>query len=217
MNADEVKSRAKKIATDAQDVRAQTRDLVVDVIRSSSDALGRFPEAVERVVDGAREGLSDVADDRKADVLREVMDGLSDGLGKGAEAVKLTLEEASSRGQKFADDDLKGTVDDLRTLESLLVDRVSQLIKSGATLTGDQAKDLVSHARRAAEGMRPAISSAIEAAEKNPVKLATDTASVAAGASRKVVGGLFSAVAGVLDGVGDAISGKADGKSDKAE
>lgn len=214
MNAEEVKSRAREIASDAKDVRTRTKDLVVDVLKSGSDAAGRFPEAVERVAEGAREGLKDVADERQAEVLREVMDGLSDGLGRGAEAVKLSLEEARDRGQKFTDEELRGTVEDLRALEELLVERITKLVKSGARVSGEQAKDLLTHAQRAGKGMRPAIGSAIEAAEKNPIGLAKDTASVAAGASRRAVGSLFQAVAGVLDGVGETISGKEKAKED---
>jgi len=208
MNAEEVKSRAREIASDAKDVRNRTRNLVVDVLKSGSDAVGRFPEAVERVAEGAREGLKDVAEERHAEVLREVMDGMSDGLGRGAEAVKLTLEEARDRGQKFTTEELRGTVEDLRALEQLLVERITKLVKTGAKVSGEQAKDLLTHAQRAGQGMRPAIGSAIEAAEKNPIGLAKDTASVAAGASRRAVGSLFQAVAGVLDGVGETISGK---------
>lgn len=215
MNAEEVKSRAREIAADAKDVRTRTRNLVVDVLKSGGDAAGRFPKAVERIAEGAREGLKDVAAERHADVLREVMDGLGDGLSHGASAMKLTLEEARDRGQKFTSEEVRGAVDDLKALESLLVERVSRLVESGAKVSTEQAGDLMTHARRAASGMRPAISSAIEAAEKDPVGLAKDTASVAAGASRRAMGSLFQAVAGVLDGVGEAIGGKRDEKKDE--
>ncbi|PCI11614.1 hypothetical protein COB72_00250 [bacterium] len=209
----EVQVRAKKIATDAKDVREQTRDLVMDVIRHSGDTLGQFPKAVNRVVDGAREGLDSVVEDRQADVLRDVMDGVSDGLSKGANAVKYTFEEANKRGQDFAKDEIVGTLKDLRALESLFVDRMGQLVKSSVKLPIEQSKDLLSHAQNAAKGIRPAVGSAIEAAEKNPVGLTKETASVAVDATRRVTGSLFQAVAGVIDGVGDAIGGKSD--SDK--
>jgi hypothetical protein len=212
--AEEIKARAREIAADARDVRARTRELVLDVIKSGSQAVGRFPAAVDRVIEGAREGLNEVADERRAEVLREVMDGLSDGLGRGASAVKLSLEEARGRGQNFAADEVRATVADLKAIESLLVERLTRLVKNSAAVSGEQARDLLVHAQRAAQGMRPAIASAIEAAEKNPVTLAKDTASVAAGAGRRAVGSLFQAVAGVLDGVGEAIGGKREQKKD---
>lgn len=209
----EVQARAKKIASDAKDVREQTRDLVMDVIRHSGDTLGQFPKAVNRVVDGAREGLDTVVDDKQADILRDVMNGVSDGLSKGANAVKYTLEEANERGQDFAKDEIVGTIKDLHALESLFVERMGSLVKASVKLPIEQSKDLIGHAQRSAEGIRPAIGSAIEAAEKNPTGLAKETASVAVGATRKVTGSLFQAVAGVIDGVGGAIGGKSD--SDK--
>ena len=214
MEGNEVQERAKKIASDAKDVREQTRELVMDVIRHGGDTLGQFPKAVNRVVDGAREGLDSVVEERQADVLRDVMDGVSDGLSKGANAVKYTLEEANDRGRGFAKDEILGTISDLHALESLFVERMGKLVKSSVKLPIEQSKDLLNHAQRTVEGVRPAIGSAIEAAEKNPVALTKDTASVAVGASRWVAGSLFQAVAGVLDGVGDAIGGKSDADKD---
>jgi len=214
MKDEEVQERAKKIVASANDIREQTRDLVTDIIRHRGDALGQFPKAVNRVVDGAREGLDSVVEDRQADVLRDVMDGLSDGLSKGANAVRYTLEEASDRGHNFAKDEIVGTLKDLRVLESLFVDRMGQLIKSSVKLPVEQSKDLLIHAQNAAKSIRPAVGSAIEIAEKNPIGLTKETASVAVGVTRRVTGSLFQAVAGVLDGVGDAIGGKSD--SDKS-
>jgi hypothetical protein len=208
MNPTDVKARAEKIARDASDVRQQTRDLVLDVLRSGGEAVGRFPQTVEKVLAGAHAGVEQVAKERQADVLREVIDGVTEGFAKGAEAVKLTVEEARDRGQQFATDEVKGTVNDLRALESLLVERLGRMIKSGVSLTATQSADLLSHAKRAGKGMQPSISSAITAAEKDPLGLAKDTASVAAGASRRAVGSLFQALGGVLDGVGEVISGK---------
>jgi len=203
----ETEEKAERIAAEAKDVRERTRDLVVDVLRSGKDSIGRLPSAAGRVLEGAWRGVENVAEERRADVFRDVIDGLSDGLSRGAHAVKLTVEEAKSRGQSYAKDEIKGTVQDLRTLESIFVERIETLVKSSASTTSEQARDLVSHARRAASGMRPEIKSAIEAAERHPFGLAKETASVAAGASRRAAGSLLQGIAGVLEGLGDLIGG----------
>ena len=74
---------------------------------------------------------------------------------QGAHAVKLTIEEAKSRGESFTEDEIKSAAEDLRALESMFVERIEVLAKSSATETSQQAGDLVSHARNALSSIQP--------------------------------------------------------------
>ncbi len=203
----ETERKAEHIAAEANEVRRRTRDLVVDVLRSGKDSAGRLAGTAQRVLEGAWRGVESVAEERRADVFRDVIDGLSEGLSRGAYAVKLTVEEASGRGQSYAEDEIKGAAQDLRTLESMFVERIEALVRSSANTTSQQARDLVDHARNAVSGIRPEIKSAIEAAEKHPLGLAKETASVATGVSRRVAGSLLQGIADVLENLGDAVGG----------
>jgi|GEM_PF-3533590 len=207
MQEQETERKAEQIAAEAKDVRERTRVLVVDTLKNGAETVSRLPNAAGKVLDGAWRGVERVADEKQADVLREVIDGISEGLSQGANAVKYTLEEAKSRGQTYTEEEIKGTAQDLRALESMFVERIEKLVKSSAGTSADQARDLLGHARRAATDMMPEIKAAIETAEQQPLDLAREAASVAAGASRLATGSLLKGIAGVIDGLGGAVSG----------
>ncbi len=205
MDAKEIRERAEQIVEQADGVRRKTQDLVLDVVRSGEDAVRGLPAAVEEVIEGAGEGLKTIAEEQRAEVLRQVIDGISDGVGKTAEAFKLALEEASGRGRQFADEEVRGTVEDLKTIGSLLGDRLDQFVRHTARTMDEQVQDLARHARRAASDARPAIESAIDAAREHPLELGRDAAKVAGEAARLGVGSLLSAIGGALDGLGRAL------------
>ncbi len=207
--------RARQIAAQADDVRRQTQCLVVDALKSGKESIGHLPSIAMRVFDGAWRGVEEVTDEKRADVLRDVIDGLSDGMSQGAHAVKLTIEEAKSRGESFTEDEIKSAAEDLRALESMFVERIEVLAKSSATETSQQAGDLVSHARNALSSIQPDIASAITAVEQHPVGLVKETASVAVGVSRRAAGSLLQGIAGVLESFGDAVDGGRPGSGDK--
>ncbi len=198
---------AEQIAAEVKDVRARTRTLVVDLVRHGTEPISRLPETAGRILDGAIKGVANVAEEKKADVLGEVIDGLADGFTRGANAMRFTFEEAKSRGQAYTQDEIKTAMEDLQTLESMFVERVEQLVKSGLITSADQSRDLLEHAKRAAGGMRPEIESAIKAARNHPINLVKESASVATGVSRRAVGSLLQAIGGVLDGAGEVIGG----------
>ncbi len=216
MDAKEVRERAEQIAEQADDVRRKTQDLVLDVVRSGEQAVRGLPAAVEEVIEGASEGLREIAENKRAEVLKEVLDGISDGVSKTAEAFRLALEEASGRGRQFADDEVRGTVEDLKTIASLLGDRLEQFARNAARTMDEQVQDLASHARRAASDARPAIESAIDAARAHPLDLGRDAAKVAGEAARLGVGSLLSAIGGALDGLGKALRDEQAGEGEKA-
>jgi len=217
MSTEDTEQRAEKIASDADDVRAKTRTLVVDAVRHSADTLQSLPEIVSEALEGAWKGLGNLADDQKASVFREVIDGVSEGVSTSATAIKLTAQEAQGRGKQFAKNELKGTADDLRTLESLFTERISKLATSSVDVTSDQAKDLIAHAKRIMKTVRPTIESAVGTIERQPIQFAKESATVAAGATRKAAGSLLQGVAGVLDGLGDIVGGSTKEPSDEKD
>lgn len=203
----ETRRKAEHIAAEANEVRRRTRDLVIDALRSGKDSAGRLTDTAQRVLEGAWRGVENIAEEKRADVFRDVIDGLSEALSRGAYAVKLTVEEAGGRGQSYLEDEIKGATQDLRTLESIFVERIEALVRSSANTTSQQTSDLINHARNAVSGIRPQIESAIEAAEKHPLGLAKETASVASGVSRRAAGSLLQGIAGVLGDLGDTVGG----------
>lgn len=196
---------AERIASEGTDVRERVRDLVNKVAGQGRKTLSELTDETTEILRGAGEGVKSAASSERGEVLGEVIDGVSDGLSRAANATKLALEEAEGRGEQFAEEDLQRTIDDLKTLERMFVDAVSNLAQSASRTAWGEMKDAAAHATRAAESMRPSIEDALQAAASHPVKLAGEAASAGAAATRQAVGSLFQVVGGLLAGAGDVI------------
>jgi len=198
---------AEKIAAEGADVRERVRRLVLDTA-GGGVGLKTLRESASSILSGVSRAVRDAGQDESRTVLNETVQGISDGFASAAQATKLAMQEAEGRGTQFTQDEVKRTADDLRTLEKMLVDLVSD---TTGKLTGEargQAGAVLEHARRAAESMRPSIESALETATRNPGKLAGETASAGADTARGAVGSLFGVAAGFLDAAAEIVSGE---------
>lgn len=199
---------AEQIAAEGTDVRERVRKLVADRARDGRKTLKDLTSEARDILRGAVEGVQEVGKERRGEVLGEVVDGVSEGLSRAAQATKLAIEEAEGRGERFAEEDLKRAIDDLRSIERMFLDTVSDMGKGAESGMRDAIKDARSHATRAAESMRPAIQSALEAATKHPVKFVGESASAGAGMTVKAIGSLFQVMGGLIAGAGDALRGE---------
>lgn len=203
----DTRQEAERIASEGTDVRTRVRDLVGRVASEGRKTLSELSDEATDILRGAGEGVKDAAAEHRGEVLGEVIDGVSDGLSRAANATKLALEEAEGRGEQFAEEDLRRTVDDLKTLERMFVDSVRNLAEGAGRSAWGEVKDAAGHASRAAESMRPSIQGALEAAAGHPVKFAGEAATAGAAATRQAVGSLFQVMGGLIAGAGDVIRG----------
>lgn len=204
---------AAKIIDAGSDVRERVRRLVLDASKGDGLGLGSLRRSVTEILEGVTKSVKDHASGRDRELLEEAMHGISDGLSSAAQATKLAIEEAEARGSAFAKEDLKQTAQDIGSLEQMLVDVVTDLTSKMGTETKGALSDMVEHGKRAASSMRPAIQSALEAATREPGKMAKEAASAGTGAARGAIGSLFGAASGMLDAAAEIVSGekKADG------
>lgn len=208
---------AERIAAEGTDVRERIRKLIVDLADRRGMTADELRRHARDILDGAKRGLAAPApastttastDQKKAGVLNDVVDGLADGFSRAAYATKLAIEEAESRRQRFADEDLRTAMDNLRQLQSMFIDTVKDFARGLSTSVRTEAGDLGAHAARAAESMNAPIQDALNAAAKHPGRFAAESATAGAAVARRAVGTLFQAAGGLLQGAGEVISGK---------
>jgi len=199
---------AERIASEAEDVQERIRRLVVETAGPDGLRTSRLRETANEILDGVGKGVEQVSTERRGEVLGETLDGLSEGYQRVAQATKLAIEEAEARGEQFAKEDLERVRSDLSAVNEMLTQSFTDLAKSVESNTREAAGDLVDHARRTAESVRPSIEKAIDAAREHPAKFATESAAAGVDAARQGVGALFDAASGLLQGAGDIISGK---------
>src|SRR5690606_36081086 len=166
---------AERIASEGTDVRERIRKLIVDLADRRGMTAAELRRHAREILEGARRGLSDAAESKQATVLNDVVDGLADGFSRAAYAPKLAIEEAESRRQQFADEDLRTAMDNLRQLQSMFIDTVKDFARSLSSSVRTEAGDLGAHAARAAESMQDPIEEALNAAARHPGKFAAES------------------------------------------
>ncbi len=197
---------AENITAEARDVKQKISNLVTDIFKAGTDSAGKIPEKASQIIEGAKSGINKVAEDKQAEVLTQVIEGLTDGFSRGAQALKLTVQEAAGNGTTYAQDELKSALDDFKTLESLLTERTEQLLKSTYKTSTQQAGNIFTHTKRTLASVRTDIEQAVRAAGKHPVTLTKESASVAAGVTRLAAGSLLQAIGKAVESTGKIIS-----------
>jgi hypothetical protein len=131
-------------------------------------------------------------------VLSTVMNGVTDGLLKSAQAVRLTLEEATASGTRFAKEDLTKIAQDFRGVSGILADIVTGAAHALGDHVKTQAQTVAEHAKQTLQNAWPPLEHAIHAAQHDPVKLGVETVQAGAGAARQAAGVLFGELGSYL-------------------
>jgi len=142
------------------------------------------------------------------DVTAKAVAGVDEALARAAQAIKLSLEEATDRAEKFSRDDLAKTRENLRNMEKLFVDTLRETAKAGQGAASSVLDDLARHAqasgtavgRQVAENMSGLAGQAAEAARAQ-----FEAGLRAAAASSAMMARIAS---GVLSGIADSLAQK---------
>lgn len=210
MDTDDIRQRVSDIAAEGEHVAERVREVVETAARSMGEAgksgRDRLSSLVSAAMDGASGAVSDATPEQAESTLRQVVAGLGEGLQRTANATRLAVEESASSGKAYAKEDLRSIADDFRTLGQMFTETVEKHSRRAMGQSSDQIDRLTGHARHTMESVRPSLESAIDAAMKDPIGLADESADAAIGMARQTAGSLFGAVGRALGEAGDRIS-----------
>lgn len=203
----QLRQTAEELVTRGSNLRAETSQLVADACSkayASTDGLRSVVKAVaEGAIDGAKHNLP--AD--PVSVLTPVIDGITDGLTKSAQAVKLTLEESTASGKRFAHEDLAKIGQDFTSLGGMISDIVTGAASALGGHAKDQASTLAAHAKQTFTAALPPLEAALHAATHHPKQLGMETVQASTGAAKQAAGVLFSELGKVLQKAGEKLGG----------
>lgn len=205
---------AEKIASEGQDIRERIRRLIVDTVRQRSVRLSELRSLFDDVMRGAVAGVREATPQRQDSALRQVIDGSVEAMEITANASRLAMEEAMSRGKAFVDEDVRAAGGDLKELGERFAEIAVDSAKKAGKLTVSQLDELRQHAVRAAKSAWPAVRSAVSASMKHPFNLATESAQAGAHFTRMTAGAFFSAMSGMLQAAADLATPKTAEKED---
>lgn len=191
-------------AASEPDLRERVRELTARALHERRMALQNVREIVSAVASGAGSGLTARGGEIK-DGLRQAVSGLDDAVGSAAQAVSYSVREAVEQGRAFKDNELKASLEQLRDLESQLVDT----LKHTASQSGGKLKEELGHlsdhlkhsGTRTGEQVREALhqfASGVKASGEAGRAGLSESASVATERLSQVASGVLSALSDSL-------------------
>lgn len=172
-------------------------------------------EAVRKVtaevVKGVQEGAAAYGTGMK-DVTAKAVAGLDEALAHAAQAIKLSLEEATDRAEQFSREDLAKTRESLKNLEKQFVDALSEAGKAGRGAAASILDDLARHARASGTAVGRQVAENVSgltgrAAEAGRAQFEAGLKAAAAS------GAMMARIAsGVLSGIADSLAQKSKGR-----
>lgn len=153
MQDDTLETDVKHAVEQGRDVQELVRQLTLRRISARSLDIDSLRQIAASVLRGARAGVQkelslSAAQTNTAKIqLKQAVAGLDSALSQVASAARLAVEEAASRAQKFSNDDLARTRDNLQTLESMFLETLQTSASSAKDAAGEILHDLTAHSR----------------------------------------------------------------------
>ncbi len=147
-------------ATSAPDLRERVRELTAKALDERRMSFDDLREIVNAITSGVGSGLSTRGGEMK-DGLKQAVSGLDDAIGSAAQAASYTLQEAVAQGKAFKDTELKAQLEQLRDLESQIVDTLKQTASQSGGKLKEELEALSNHLKhsgtRTGEQVREAL------------------------------------------------------------
>ncbi len=139
--------------------------------------------------------------------------GLDDALAHAAQALKLSVEEAAGRAEKFSRDDLAKARRNLRNLEKLFLDTLRETSKASRGVVSSILGDLLRHARASGTAVGRELGEDVGGLSGRMAQ--AGRAQFQAGVNATISSGVMMAriASGVLAGIADSLAGKSKGRS----
>jgi polyhydroxyalkanoate synthesis regulator phasin len=191
-----------------ENIRARVRKITLDALHRGKLDAQETRRVLSSVMQGASLGVSK-AGDKTAQALGEALAGMDEALAKSAEAYKLALEEAAGRLRDFSRHDLEKAVNNLRTLESMLLDTLKEVADQSAGEAREIYQSLARHTKVNATSAGATASAAIASLEKKLGRTLREVAAAGSDVALSTTSKLADAAAGILAGLADALHDKA--------
>jgi hypothetical protein len=191
---EQIEEKIAEAVSSAEGVQEEVKKIVLGAFEAGEASIKRLLGLTQDALSAAAGSLESVADEDRSKRLEATVAGLGDALSSALNAAGLAFEEAKSKGEKFASEDVKKAVDELKEIESLLVDSVSKLAESSSGAAKQSAEDLLEHAKRITDQLRPNLESTLASLTSQPLELAQEATSLVAG----VLGGALQGAAEAL-------------------
>jgi polyhydroxyalkanoate synthesis regulator phasin len=191
-----------------ENIREAVRSITLTALQRGRLDAQETRRVIRSVMQGASLGVSK-AGDKTAQALGEALAGMDEALAKSAEAYKLAIEEAAGRLREFSKHDLEKAVNNLRTLESMLLDTLKEVADQSVGEAREVYQTLARHTKVNATTAGATATAAIASLEQKLGRTLREVAAAGADVTLSTGSKLAEAAAGFLSGIADALDAKA--------
>lgn len=168
--------------------------------------------SVRKVAGEVMKGVRAAASARGAeagDATEKAVRGLDEALAHAAQALKLSVEEAAGRAEKFSRKDLATARGNLKSLEKLFLDTLRATSRASRGAFSSILDDLLRHARASGTAVGRELGQSVSGLSGSVAE--AGRAQFEAGVNAALSSGAMMArvASGVLSGIADSLSGKA--------
>ncbi len=200
-NVQQIEQDIREAVQSGEDVYQKVRDITLKALTEHDLDEENIKAVVETISKGITQGL-DTTEEIAKRSFDEAAEALDDALVSAAEATKLAVEEAASTVKEFSEQDLKKTIEDLKALEDLFLDTLTEASKEGTELAKQIVDNFVRHAKNSGTAVGERVQKLVDAllevrdnSGKILVEAAVDTASKLA----KMGSGILAGIAESLE------------------
>lgn len=145
-NTQHVEDAVHAAVASGDDLYQQVRAITLKALTERELDMDNIKSVVQAVGKGISSGISHQNEPAKT-VFKQSVDALDDVLGQTAEASRLAIEEAASRVTEFSHHDLNQATADIKDLEAMFLETISNVARDSNKTVFDIAEDFIAHAR----------------------------------------------------------------------
>ncbi|WP_198244021.1 DUF6781 family protein [methane-oxidizing endosymbiont of Gigantopelta aegis] len=202
-NVAQIEKDIREAVSSGEDVYQKVRDITLKALTEHELDEANIKAVVEAISKGMTQGL-DATEDVAKRSFEEAAEALDDALVSTAEATKLAVEEAASTVKAFSEQDIKRTIEDLKALEDLFLDTLTEAGKESSELVQNIVNNFVEHARNSGTAVGDRVQKLVDAlleVKDNSGKLLLEAASDTAAKLAKIGSGILAGIAESLGAV----------------
>ncbi len=200
-NVAQIEKDVREAVSSGEDVYQKVRDITLKALTEHDLDEANIKAVVEAISKGMTQGL-DTTEDVAKHSFEEAAEALDDALVSAAEATKLAVDEAASSVKTFSEQDVKRTIEDLKALEDLFLDTLSEAGKESSELVQNIVNNFVQHARNSGTAVGDRVQKLVDAlleVRDNSGKVLLEAASDTAAKLAKIGSGILAGIAESLE------------------
>jgi hypothetical protein len=145
-NVKKMRDEVRRAVEQRRGIQKAVRDITLKALTRGELDQDAIRKVTRNVVKAVQEAAT-VQGERAKEVVAQAVAGVDEALAHAAQALKLSIEEAAGRAEKFSREDLAKARSSLKNLEGDFLDTLRETARAGGSTVSAILDDLIKHAQ----------------------------------------------------------------------